>query len=360
MALRIVTADERLPASPQSNEPAHASQGARITIFGRPGTRQDQPPSVHPSARGPVPEFRRRRRAEERLMALPIITADQRLAERRGVKGVLVGKSGIGKTSLLWTLKPTTHAVLRSGGRRSRGRGLGRRHDPPAHLAGMPRLRGVHRRAEPGAARRPALSARPTSMPSARASATGGPRPVRHRLRRLASPSPAGSACSGAGPAPGLLREDRQARQPRRLRAAGPGDDRLAHPSAAHPRQERLVRRHPRREAGRLQSRVFSLQIDGCKTGLELPGIVDEVITLAELKADDGQLHRAFVCHTLNAWGYPAKDRSGRLDLIEEPHLGRLMEKIRGPARPATERLDFAALRPPPSDTHHLIQEILS
>lgn len=30
-------------------------------------------------------------------MNLPIITADQRLAERRGVKGVLVGKSGIGK-----------------------------------------------------------------------------------------------------------------------------------------------------------------------------------------------------------------------------------------------------------------------
>ncbi|MGE3806582.1 MAG: AAA family ATPase, partial [Gemmataceae bacterium] len=37
-------------------------------------------------------------------MALPIISADQRLAEKRGVKGVLVGKSGIGKTSQLWTL----------------------------------------------------------------------------------------------------------------------------------------------------------------------------------------------------------------------------------------------------------------
>ena len=40
-------------------------------------------------------------------MSLPIITADQRLAERRGVKGVLIGKSGIGKTSQLWTLKPS-------------------------------------------------------------------------------------------------------------------------------------------------------------------------------------------------------------------------------------------------------------
>jgi hypothetical protein len=78
---------------------------------------------------------------------------------------------------------------------------------------------------------------------------------------------------------------------------------------------------------------------------LELPGIVDEVITLAEVKADDGSSYRTFVCHTLNQWGYPAKDRSGRLDAIEEPNLGRLMQKIAGPARPATERLDFA--RPP-------------
>ena len=34
-------------------------------------------------------------------MALPIITADQRLAEPRGIKGTIFGKSGIGKTSLL-------------------------------------------------------------------------------------------------------------------------------------------------------------------------------------------------------------------------------------------------------------------
>jgi hypothetical protein len=75
--------------------------------------------------------------------------------------------------------------------------------------------------------------------------------------------------------------------------------------------------------------KVFQPQIDGSKTGLELPGIVDEVITMAELKARRRrQPHRAFVCQTLNPWGYPAKDRSGRLDRVEEPHLGRLMEKI--------------------------------
>ena len=87
--------------------------------------------------------------------------------------------------------------------------------------------------------------------------------------------------------------------------------------------------------------RYYAPQIDGAKTASELPGIVDEVITMAEISADDGKSYRAFVCHTLNPWQYPAKDRSGRLEMIEEPHLGRLMEKIRGPVKPAPERMEF-------------------
>jgi hypothetical protein len=75
----------------------------------------------------------------------------------------------------------------------------------------------------------------------------------------------------------------------------------------------------------------FALQVEGTKTGLELPGVVDELITLAELRTEKGEPYRAFVCTTLNPFGYPAKDRSGRLATIEEPHLGRLMEKIRRP-----------------------------
>lgn len=77
--------------------------------------------------------------------------------------------------------------------------------------------------------------------------------------------------------------------------------------------------------------KVFVPQIDGSKTGLELPGIVDEVLTLTSLPDDNGVPQRVFVCHTQNSWGYPAKDRSGRLDLLEPPHLGRLIEKIRQP-----------------------------
>jgi hypothetical protein len=87
----------------------------------------------------------------------------------------------------------------------------------------------------------------------------------------------------------------------------------------------------------------FSLQVEGSKTGLELPGIVDEVITLAEIPREKEAPFRAFVCTTLNAFGYPAKDRSGRLATLEEPHLGRLMEKIRRPlTAPPTAQFQVA------------------
>ena len=50
-------------------------------------------------------------------MSLPIISADQRMAQKRGIKGVILGKSGIGKTSLLWTLdaKRTLFVDLEAG-----------------------------------------------------------------------------------------------------------------------------------------------------------------------------------------------------------------------------------------------------
>ncbi|MDZ7711035.1 MAG: AAA family ATPase [Roseovarius sp.] len=86
----------------------------------------------------------------------------------------------------------------------------------------------------------------------------------------------------------------------------------------------------------------FALQIEGSKTGLELPGIVDEVITLAEIRPQEGDPFRAFVCTTINDFGFPAKDRSGRLSMIEQAHLGRLMGKIRAGQGPTTRSgLDF-------------------
>lgn len=80
--------------------------------------------------------------------------------------------------------------------------------------------------------------------------------------------------------------------------------------------------------------RVFhEPQIEGSKTGLELPGIMDQVVTMTELSADDGTQYRAFVCTKPNPWGFPAGDRSCKLDQLEPPHLGRLMEKIRSGAK---------------------------
>jgi hypothetical protein len=79
---------------------------------------------------------------------------------------------------------------------------------------------------------------------------------------------------------------------------------------------------------------------------LELPGIVDEVLTMTEMADAENTLHRVFVCQTMNPWTYPAKDRSGRLDLVEEAHLGRLIAKISEPGRSPLERLTFS--RPGP------------
>ncbi|CAB4212310.1 AAA domain containing protein, partial [uncultured Caudovirales phage] len=70
-------------------------------------------------------------------------------------------------------------------------------------------------------------------------------------------------------------------------------------------------------------------QIEGSKTGRELPGIFDQVATLQHFTTPDGMSYRALVCQQQNTWGYPAKDRSGRLDLIEAPDLGALIRKIR-------------------------------
>jgi AAA domain-containing protein len=76
-------------------------------------------------------------------------------------------------------------------------------------------------------------------------------------------------------------------------------------------------------------------QMEGAKTGRELPAIVDEIITMNWVNFGDGKPPtRAFVCTNPNPWGYPAKDRSGRLEQIEPPNLGALIEKlITGPGQ---------------------------
>jgi len=74
-------------------------------------------------------------------------------------------------------------------------------------------------------------------------------------------------------------------------------------------------------------------QIEGGKTGRELPAIVDEIITMQWIDFGDRKPVRAFVCTSPNLWGYPAKDRSGRLEQFEPPTLGALIEKLIGPGQ---------------------------
>ncbi len=77
-------------------------------------------------------------------------------------------------------------------------------------------------------------------------------------------------------------------------------------------------------------------QMEGGKAARELPGIVDQVLTLSLFAAEeDGWRHdpekaqeRRLVCQSGNPFGLPAKDRSGRLDLTEPADLGALLSKI--------------------------------
>jgi hypothetical protein len=74
---------------------------------------------------------------------------------------------------------------------------------------------------------------------------------------------------------------------------------------------------------------TWQLQCEGSKTGRELPGIVDQILTYQFLDFGDGKPPtRGFVCTSPNAWSYPAKDRSGRLEQIEPPDLGKLLTKL--------------------------------
>ena len=273
--------------------------------------------------------------------ALPIITADQRLAEHHGIKGVIFGRSGIGKTSLLWTLNASTTLFLDLE-------------------AGDLAVEGLE-----------IDTLRPRTWKECRDFAVfiGGPNPAL-RDDQAYSAAHYAAVCKKFGDPEALAKYDTvfidsitvagrlcfqwcKGQPEAHSEKTGKPDVRGAY--GLHGREMIAWLTHLQHTRGKnvwfvgildeklddFNRKVFVPQIDGAKTGLELPGIVDQVITMAEIKGEDGQLQRGFVCLTLNPWGYPAKDRSGRLDLLEVPHLGRLMDKIRGPLVPAERRLTY-------------------
>jgi hypothetical protein len=279
-------------------------------------------------------------------MALRIISADERRSESRGIKAAIFGGSGQGKTSLLWTLPAdrTIFMDLEAGdlavegwtGDTIRPRTWQECRDFAAFIGGP----------------NPALRDEQSYSPAHYAMACeqfGDPAKLdRYETLFVDSISVAGRLCfQWCRGQPEAFSEK-----------SGKPDIRGAY--GLHGREMIAWLTHLQHTRGKniifvgildeklddFNRKVYVPQIDGSKTGLELPGIVDEVLTLTAIKDEHGQLRRALVCQTLNPWGYPAKDRSGRLEMVEEPHLGRLFAKIRAPARPIAERLQLALPAP--------------
>ena len=90
---------------------------------------------------------------------------------------------------------------------------------------------------------------------------------------------------------------------------------------------------------GEFNVTIWQPQMEGSKAGRELPGIVDQVISLHLFSRDveggyvldEKASERRLVCRAGNPYGLPAKDRSGRLDITEPPDLGALLTKINTP-----------------------------
>ena len=278
------------------------------------------------------------------MSGLKIISADERMADRVGIKGVIFGPYKVGKTSLLWTLDPATTLFvdLEAGGLSVQGwqgdsveiRDWEFARNFAAHIGG------------PDPSRRP-------DQPYSQAhfdfvtGQWGDPAETWGKYETLFIDSITVS---------GRLSLQWAKGQPQAFsERTGKPDVRGAYGLLGQEMIAWLTHlQHVRNKnvwfVGLLDQKTddfnrtyWSPQIEGAKTGLELPGIVDQVITMAALPTEDGTgAYRAFVCHQTNPWGFPAGDRSGKLDMIERPHLGELMSKINAPlAAPIQENLTY-------------------
>jgi hypothetical protein len=83
---------------------------------------------------------------------------------------------------------------------------------------------------------------------------------------------------------------------------------------------------------------TWQIQLEGQRTRRELPAILDVIVTMTWVTFKDGKARRAFVCHPDNSWGFPAKDRSGRLDQIDSTKRPAKNIKTATPSSPASPR----------------------
>jgi hypothetical protein len=77
-----------------------------------------------------------------------------------------------------------------------------------------------------------------------------------------------------------------------------------------------------------MKRRIIAPDMPGKKLKERLPSMFDEVFYMSEIADEHGAPRR--VLHTTAVSGYPAKDRSGKLAAIEEPNLAEIKAKILG------------------------------
>jgi AAA domain-containing protein len=258
---------------------------------------------------------------------MKIVTATERLAEKRGAKLLIVGPAGVGKTSLLRTLDPACTLFIDIE-------------------AGDLSVQDV-----------PVDTIRVDSWPAARdlACRIGGPNPsfpptacyseAHHRAigGAFENLDQYANVFIDSITAASRLSFRHAEQQPEAITDRGRKDLRAAY--GLHAR-EMLMWLHQLQHArekniifvGILESiadefnrTTNQLQSEGSKTSRELPGIVDQIITMQWIDFGDGAPVRAFVCTAPNRWSWPAKDRAGRLEQIEKPHLGELIAKLIAP-----------------------------
>ena len=261
---------------------------------------------------------------------LPIVSAMERMAERKGVKLLMLGKSGIGKTSRLKDLDPVTTLFLDG---EAGDLAVADWPGDTIRLTSWPDSRDLF----------VFLAGPDKSLPPESAFSQahydhviekfGDPAQLdRYQTFFLDSITQLSRQCfAWCKTQPGAV-SDRSGKPDLRAAYGLLGQEMIsALTNLQHARGKNVVFVAILDERlDDFNRKVFVPQIEGSKTSLELPGIVDEVVTLAEIKAEDGSSYRAFVTHTVNPYGFPAKDRSGRLDLLEPPHLGALIAKCAG------------------------------
>jgi hypothetical protein len=263
-------------------------------------------------------------------MGLSLLTAPERLSEPRGPKILITGVPGVGKTYLLRSISPLALTLF-----------------VDAEAGDLP------------VADLSVASVRPQTWNDCRdiACAIGGPNPAlpstaayseAHHQAVTANPVLAGLARYTILFVDSLTEISRQCRiwaerQPESFTERGKKDLRGVYGLVAremigwlqqiqHARQRTVILiAILERVTDDFGVSSWGIQLEGQRTARELPGIIDEIITLQFIDFGDGKPVRAFVCASPNSWSLPAKDRSGRLTEIEEPHLGKLLAKLTPP-----------------------------